>query len=119
MPLKAAIILSLEPQTRNEHPSRHAPATGRCLFLVPMPRSLDHLLCSSLRVYVSRAKTVSKQRILIGGNIIIAIDGLPIDDWPSYLEFLEPETAVGDLVSLTMLRDRQQITIDVPVGAQP
>jgi S1-C subfamily serine protease len=67
----------------------------------------------------SRQTIVGNQRILIGGDIIVAIDGEPIDDWLSYLEFIELKTVVGDTVNLTILRDRQEITIEVLVGAQP
>jgi S1-C subfamily serine protease len=61
---------------------------------------------------------VGNQRVLIGGDIIVAINDQPIDDWLAYLEFLELNTNVGDMVSLTLLRDGQQISIDVEVGSQ-
>jgi S1-C subfamily serine protease len=67
----------------------------------------------------TRQTRIGNQRILIGGDIIVAVNGKPIDDWLSYLEFLELETNVGDMVSLTLLRDGQQITIEVPAGIQP
>ncbi|MFN2221559.1 MAG: trypsin-like peptidase domain-containing protein [Chloroflexota bacterium] len=67
----------------------------------------------------SQRAIVGNQRVLIGGDIIIAINGEPIDDWLAYLEFLELQTAVGDTVSLTLLRDGQQITIDVQTMPQP
>jgi S1-C subfamily serine protease len=62
---------------------------------------------------------VGNQRVLTGGDIITAINEQPIDDWLSYLEFIELNTAVGDMVTLTLLRDGQQITVDVTVGSQP
>jgi putative serine protease PepD len=67
----------------------------------------------------SRQAIVGNQRILIGGDIIVAINGEPVEDWISYLEFLELKTVVGDVVSLTLLRDGQQITIDVQAVPQP
>jgi S1-C subfamily serine protease len=67
----------------------------------------------------SRQARIGNQRILIGGDIIVAINGEPIDDWLAYLEFIELETAVGDTVTLTLLRDGQQITLEVPAGTQP
>jgi putative serine protease PepD len=67
----------------------------------------------------SRRAIVGNQRILIGGDIIVAINGEPVDDWLSYLEFLELKTVVGDMISLTLLRDGQQITIDVQAVPQP
>ena len=67
----------------------------------------------------SRQALIGNQRILIGGDIIVAVNGEPIDDWLNYLEFIELETKVGDKVSLTLLRDGQQLTIEVPAGTQP
>ena len=67
----------------------------------------------------SRQTLIGNQRILIGGDIIVAVNGEPIDDWLSYLEFIELQTDVGDMVSLTLLRDGEEITIELPAGAQP
>jgi len=67
----------------------------------------------------SRQARIGNQRILIGGDIIVAVNGEPIDDWLSYLEFLELETDVGDMVNLTLIRDGQPITIEVTVDRQP
>jgi S1-C subfamily serine protease len=67
----------------------------------------------------SRQTLIGNQRILIGGDIIVAVNREPIDDWLSYLEFIELQTDVGDMVSLTLLRDGEEITIEVPAGAQP
>jgi putative serine protease PepD len=67
----------------------------------------------------SRQARIGNQRILIGGDIIVAVNGEPIDDWLSYLEYLELETDVGDMVSLTLIRDGQQMAIDVVVSTQP
>ncbi len=68
----------------------------------------------------NRRAIVGNQRMLIGGDVIVAINGEPIDDWLDYLEFLELKTAVGDIVSLTLIRDGQQIIIDdIQVMPQP
>ena len=67
----------------------------------------------------SREAIIGNRRYLVGGDIILAIDGQPIDDWTAYLEFLELQTAVGDTVTLTILRDGREMTIEVPVVAQP
>jgi S1-C subfamily serine protease len=67
----------------------------------------------------SRQEIIGNQRVLVGGDIILAVNGEPIDDWLSYLEFIELRTDVGDVISLTLLRDGQEITIELPAGAQP
>ena len=67
----------------------------------------------------NRQAIIGNQRVLIGGDILLAVNGVPIDDWLSYLEFIELQTSVGDTVGLTLLRDGQEITIELPAGAQP
>lgn len=67
----------------------------------------------------NRQAIIGNQRVLIGGDIILAVNDQPIDGWLSYLEFIELQTNVGDVVSLTLLRDGQEITIELPAGAQP
>jgi S1-C subfamily serine protease len=67
----------------------------------------------------AREAIIGNRRYLVGGDIIVAIDGAPIADWTEYLEFLELQTTVGDTVALTMLRDGRQAIIEVPVVAQP
>ncbi|MGW8319503.1 MAG: S1C family serine protease [Candidatus Promineifilaceae bacterium] len=62
---------------------------------------------------------VGNRRILVGGDIITAINGAPIKDWTSYLEYLELNTSVGDKVSLTLLRDGQEVTVEATIVAQP
>jgi S1-C subfamily serine protease len=67
----------------------------------------------------NRQAIIGNQRVLIGGDIILAVNDQPIDGWLSYLEFIELQTNVGDVVSLTLLREGQEITIELPAGAQP
>ena len=54
-----------------------------------------------------------------GGDLIVAIDGQPIttsDDLISYLVF---ETVVGQTVDLTVVRDGQEISLPLTLGARP
>ena len=54
-----------------------------------------------------------------GGDLIVAIDGSPIvtsDDLISYLVF---ETAVGQTVDLTVIRDGKEVVLPLTLGARP
>jgi S1-C subfamily serine protease len=62
---------------------------------------------------------IGNRRILIGGDIITAVNGTPIRDWTDYLEFIELQTSVGDSVTLSVLRAGQEITIEATTIAQP
>lgn len=62
---------------------------------------------------------IGNRRILAGGDIIAAIDGVPISDWNSLTEYLELNTQVGDTVTLTLLRDGREMMVEVTLAAQP
>ena len=59
------------------------------------------------------------QRLLIGGDILTAINGVPLVDWNRLQEYLQTQTAVGDVVELTLMRDGQIFTQSVTLEAQP
>jgi len=58
-------------------------------------------------------------RVLIGGDIVVAIDGHPVDSMDSLIIYLENHTVVGQEVTLTIIRDSQQMDISVVVGERP
>ncbi|MFQ5398438.1 MAG: S1C family serine protease [Anaerolineae bacterium] len=59
------------------------------------------------------------RRLLIGGDIITAVNGTAIDDWNSLSEFLELNTHVGDTVTLTLVRDGLPLELELTLAAQP
>ena len=62
---------------------------------------------------------VGNTRILLGGDLIVAIDGHEISDPQDIASVLEKHQA-GDTVSITILRDRRQMTLKLILGeAQP
>jgi S1-C subfamily serine protease len=67
----------------------------------------------------SRQAIIGNRRILVGGDIITAVNGTPIRDWTDYLEFLELQTGVGDVVTLGVIRAGQEIAIEATAIAQP
>jgi S1-C subfamily serine protease len=73
---------------------------------------------AGLRAAASQA-IVGNRRILVGGDIITALNEEPIDDWLDYLRYLELETQVGDQVTLTILREGQVGQVEVTVAEQP
>lgn len=62
---------------------------------------------------------VGNRRFLVGGDIITAINGQPVRDWNALLEYLELNTQVGQVVTLTVLRDGRPLEVDVTLAAQP
>jgi S1-C subfamily serine protease len=57
--------------------------------------------------------------VLIGGDILTAIDGEPIATGRDLLRFLDTRTAVGQTIQITVWRDGQQVTIPVTLDEQP
>jgi S1-C subfamily serine protease len=57
--------------------------------------------------------------IKAGGDLIIAIDGMPIKTFDEMLSYLVVHKAPGDTVTLTIMRGDQRLDIPVTLGARP
>lgn len=62
---------------------------------------------------------VGNQRILAGGDIVLAVDGIPVASWDDLNEYLELNTQVGDQIELRIMRDGREQTIVMEVAEQP
>lgn len=58
------------------------------------------------------------QRVVVGGDIIIAIDGQPVGDMDDLIAYLEAYS-VGDQVTLTVIREGDQIDVEVTLAERP
>jgi S1-C subfamily serine protease len=59
------------------------------------------------------------QQISIGGDVIVAIDGQPVDGFEDLVTYLVRNTNVGQTVTLTLLREGGQETVRVALDARP
>ncbi|MBP8948584.1 MAG: trypsin-like peptidase domain-containing protein [Candidatus Promineofilum sp.] len=67
-----------------------------------------------------RASGVSNLgELLPGGDLIIAADGRPINNPDDLISFLVFNTEVGQTVSLTLVRDGQQLDVPLTLGQRP
>ena len=57
--------------------------------------------------------------LLIGGDILTAIDGEPIATSRDLLRFLDTRTVVGQTIQVTVWRDGQEVTLAVTLDEQP
>ena len=57
--------------------------------------------------------------LLIGGDILTAIDGEPIATSRDLLRFLDTGTVVGQTIQVTVWRDGQEVTLAVTLDEQP
>ncbi|MCA9980745.1 MAG: trypsin-like peptidase domain-containing protein, partial [Anaerolineales bacterium] len=54
-----------------------------------------------------------------GGDLIVAINDEPVNEFNDLISYLVFETEVGQTVQLTVIRDEQTITVPVLLGARP
>jgi 2-alkenal reductase len=55
----------------------------------------------------------------VGGDVVIAIDGQTINSTDDLITHLARYTSVNQTITTLILRDRQQQTIEVTLGARP
>ncbi|CAG0968565.1 MAG: trypsin-like peptidase domain-containing protein [Anaerolinea sp.] len=57
--------------------------------------------------------------VIVGGDIIIAINGIPVRDFDQMIGYLVANTAPGDTITLTLYRGDQLLEVDVLLEARP
>jgi len=62
---------------------------------------------------------MGRSGVRVGGDIIVAVDGHQVQDFPDLLAYLIRETEVGQVVTLTVLRDGEELQIPVELGERP
>jgi len=55
----------------------------------------------------------------VGGDVIVAIDGQPVNEFDDLVTYLARNTDVGQTVALTILRDGREQSVDVTLAARP
>jgi 2-alkenal reductase len=54
-----------------------------------------------------------------GGDLIIAVDGQPIQDTEQLIAYLVFNTEVGQTINLTVLRGGETVTVPLTLSARP
>jgi S1-C subfamily serine protease len=57
--------------------------------------------------------------ITVGGDAIVAIDGVPITSPSELVAYLETNTRPGETIQVTVLRDNEEVTLPVTLGERP
>jgi S1-C subfamily serine protease len=57
--------------------------------------------------------------LLAGGDLIIAIDGITVRQFDDLLSYLFKKTEVGQEITLTIIRDNQEVELTLTVGPRP
>lgn len=66
-----------------------------------------------------RQITLDGSTARVGGDVIIAIDGTPVQKFEDLASYLATSTSVGQKVTLTILRNGHEQTLEVTLGARP
>jgi len=67
----------------------------------------------------SKSTTIDGQELMIGGDVITAIDGSFVKTIEDVIAYLADHTHVGQKVNLTILRDGKEQTVEVTLEARP
>lgn len=67
----------------------------------------------------TREQRVDGRNILLGGDIMLELDGNPVRKLDDILVYLQREKAVGDTMDVTILRDGQLRNVEILLEARP
>jgi S1-C subfamily serine protease len=67
----------------------------------------------------TRQVRIGHYRVPVDGDIIVGIDGQPLEDYQTLTVYLETETAIGDVVELTILRDGKELVLPLTLEEEP
>jgi S1-C subfamily serine protease len=66
-----------------------------------------------------REVILGNRRFLVGGDIIVAINGVPMTTWEDLNAYLEEQTEVGQRITLTVIRDGQELSLQATLQDMP
>jgi serine protease Do len=66
-----------------------------------------------------RQVKIEGQDMVVGGDVIVAIDGQPVQDFDDLIAYLGRSTQVDQTVKLTVLRDGKEETVEVTLAIRP
>jgi S1-C subfamily serine protease len=62
---------------------------------------------------------IAGERVIIGGDIIIAVNGVKIKGIDDLSSYLEEYTLPGQIIEVTVIRGSQKLTLNVELGTRP
>ena len=62
---------------------------------------------------------INGQAVPVGGDVIVSVDGQPVQDFEDLIAYLADSTQVGQTITLQVLRDGSTETIDLTLAARP
>ncbi len=62
---------------------------------------------------------IGNRRYLVGGDIVTAVDDMPLQKWEDLRSYLEEKAGVGQEVSLNVVRNGEELTFNVTLADTP
>ena len=90
---------------------------SRGLLLVQMYNNAP-LLLAGARGAQSEA-IIGNQRVYVGGDILLAVEGTPVGRLEELEVLLEDNYRVGDVVTVTLLRDGDEFDVQLELAEEP
>jgi serine protease Do len=63
--------------------------------------------------------TIQEQTTQVGGDVIVSVNGNPINNFDDLLNFITNDASVGQTITLGILRGGETINVDVTLAARP
>jgi serine protease Do len=63
--------------------------------------------------------TINGQTALVGGDVIVGVDGQPVKSFEDLIAYLANSTEVGQTITLSVLRNGNETQIDLTLAARP
>jgi serine protease Do len=67
----------------------------------------------------NRQASIDGLQVSVGGDVIVAIDGQAMATFEEMVSYLARNTEVGQTITLSILRDGQEATLQLTLGARP
>jgi S1-C subfamily serine protease len=67
----------------------------------------------------TRTQQIAGKPVVVGGDVIIGIDGVPVHSMDDLLTYLVERTSPGDVITLTVIRDGKRIMLTLTLGERP
>ncbi len=67
----------------------------------------------------TRTQQIAGKTYVVGGDVIIEIDGVPVHSMDDLLTYLVERTSPGDVITLTVIRDGKRLELTLTLGERP
>jgi S1-C subfamily serine protease len=67
----------------------------------------------------TRNVTIQQQEYMVGGDIIVSVNGHRVTDYDSFSSYLEQHAVAGQTIQLGIIRNGQYMVISVLLGSRP